>query len=99
MTTRKIVLGISFCLLLIPPAAPAEATPASSGEAQRIVSFLNQAIVWYRQQMVLQQVASDPTDILYVNQNRELSEEILRLSFDFARGRAQLLTATSGGDQ
>jgi small-conductance mechanosensitive channel len=96
-TIQKALLGIFLCFLLVPAAAAADSTPAAPGEAQRIISFLNQTIVWYQQQLSLQQVASEPSDILYVNENRELADESLRQSFDFARARAQILNATVTG--
>jgi hypothetical protein len=86
MTIKKASLGVFLCLFLI-PVASADSAPAPQGETQRIISFLNQTIVWYRQQLALQQAATDPSDILYVNENRELTDEILRQSFDFARAR------------
>jgi small-conductance mechanosensitive channel len=95
MTIKKTLPAILVFLFLISAAASDDSAPAQQGETQRIVSFLNQTIVWYRQQIALQQVATEPSDVLYVNQNRELADEILRQSFDFARGRAQILAATS----
>jgi small-conductance mechanosensitive channel len=38
-------------------------------------------------------VATDPSDVLFVNDNRQTANSILRLSFDFARADAQLLAA------
>src|SRR5437660_2666415 len=39
-----------------------------------------------------EQLATDPTDILFVNDGRQTANQALRLSFDFARADAQLLT-------
>lgn len=78
-------------------------TTASNGE--EIIPFLNQTIEWYRQITVQQQLASEPSDVLFLNDNRQIADQVVRLSFDFARARAQALsnetsssgTATQGG--
>jgi small-conductance mechanosensitive channel len=85
---------ILVCLLLVPVAAPDDSTPSNAqSETQQIISFLNQTIVWYRAQIAMQQMATEPSDILYVNDNREIADEVVRQSFDFARARAQILMA------
>lgn len=72
--------------------------PSDSGD--EIIPFLNQNIVWHRQLTVLQQHATEPSDVLFFNDNRHLADQIVRLAFDFARARAQQLSAhgvTSSG--
>jgi len=92
----------SCCLLLFiilvvlsPTALSGEDSPQQQSEPQAILSFLNQTIVWYRQQGELKQLASDPSDVLFLNDNTQLADDIVRESFDFARARAQLLSASS----
>ena len=74
---------------------PTVSNPAPSGadlpNAQAIIAFLNQAIDWHRHIVVEEQLATDPTDTLYLNDDRQNSQQILQLSFDFARAAAQLL--------
>ena len=65
----------------------------SSPDAQSVISFLNQTIVWYRQLNTQQEVATEPGDVVFLNQNRQLADQVVRLSFDFARADAQLLSA------
>ena len=86
-----VIIGVSV-------ARCAESGPAS--ESQSLISFLNQTIVWYRQLTVEQQLATDPSDILFLNDNRQVADQIVRLSFDFARARAQVLSkeTASGPD-
>jgi small-conductance mechanosensitive channel len=64
-------------------------TTASNGED--IIPFLNQTIEWYRQITVQQQLATEPSDVLFLNDNRQIADQVVRLSFDFARARAQSL--------
>jgi len=65
--------------------------PSDNGD--EIIPFLNQNIVWYRQLTILQQNATEPSDVLFFNDNRHLADQIVRLAFDFARARAQQLSA------
>jgi small-conductance mechanosensitive channel len=65
----------------------------SSPDAQSVISFLNQTIVWYRQLTTQQEVVTEPSDVVFLNQNRQLADQVVRLSFDFARADAQLLNA------
>lgn len=77
-------------------------TPLKPDNPQDIIAFLNQTILWYRQLTVQQQLATEPSDVLFLNDNRQLADETVRLAFDFARAQAQVLartnpTAAAGG--
>jgi small-conductance mechanosensitive channel len=56
-----------------------------------VVAFLNQTIAWYRHFPVEEQLATEPRDVLFVDEDRRLSDQVLQLSFDFARAEAQNL--------
>ncbi len=63
-------------------------------DAQTIVAFLNQTIAWYRHLSVEQQLATEsnePTDVVFLRDDRQLADQIVRLSFDFARTEAELM--------
>ena len=60
---------------------------------QQVLSYLNQSIDWYRHLAIEEQIAADPTDILFVNDDRQMANQIIRQSFDFARAAAQNTTA------
>jgi small-conductance mechanosensitive channel len=70
--------------------SPAKAPP---GGAEDIISFLNQTIVWSRQLSAEQQLVSEPSDALFLNDSRQLADQVVRLGFDFARARAQALAS------
>lgn len=55
--------------------------------------FLDQTLTWYRQMGVTQQIASDPSEVTIVTDNRQLGMQIVRLSFDFARAEADAITS------
>lgn len=67
------------------------ATPVVD-HGEDIIPFLNQTLVWYRQ-VVAQQAASEPSDLIFLNDSRRIADQAVRLSFDFARARAQALAA------
>jgi small-conductance mechanosensitive channel len=64
--------------------------PASASD---IISFLNQTIVWSRQLSAQQQLVDEPSDALFLNDSRQIADQVVRLAFDFARARAQALAA------
>src|SRR5262249_24098089 len=52
-----------------------------------------QSVVWHRELTAQQQLVSEPADVLFLRDNRQLADQIVRLSFDFARARAQTLAS------
>jgi Mechanosensitive ion channel len=61
---------------------------------QQVITFLTESIDWYRYLSVEQQIATDPVDLLFLDDNQPIGAQIVRLSFDFARADASLV-ATS----
>lgn len=72
--------------------------PSPQNESQKLIAFLNQTIVWYRQFNSLQQLGNEPSDILFLNDNRAAADEIVRLAFDYARARAQVIVGQESGN-
>ena len=77
-------------------------TPQSSyqlpSDAQ-VVGYLLQSVSWYRHVYTERQVANDPEDLVFLNDNQAIEGQIVRLSFDFAKADAALAkTATSPHD-
>jgi small-conductance mechanosensitive channel len=70
------------------------AQSASNGlpDAARVIGYLNQTLGWHRQIAVEEQLATDPPDTLFVSDNKQLDVEIVRLSFDFARAAAAVIS-------
>jgi small-conductance mechanosensitive channel len=84
-----IVLIAAACLQLT---AQAPSTVLATQNPQDVIAYLNQNIDWYRHLVNEEGIASDPSDVLYVNDNRQTASQIVRLSFEFARAAAQLAT-------
>jgi small-conductance mechanosensitive channel len=81
-----------ICLVSLALGLTAIADDASPNPPD-LIGYLNQTIVWYRQLTRQQQLATQPSDILFLNDNREIADQVVRLAFDFARARAQALVA------
>lgn len=92
---RKVILFAATAVLLLtssPGFAQNEPAPARSN-SDEIISFLNQTIIWHRQLNAQRQLATQPSDILFLNDNRQLADQVVRLAFDHARAHAQALAA------
>ncbi|HEU4415123.1 MAG TPA: mechanosensitive ion channel family protein, partial [Candidatus Angelobacter sp.] len=93
-------LVAAFILLLAAAMSLAQAgNPAAPPpNSEEIIPFLNQTIVWSRQLTTEQQLVTEPSDALFLNDSRQIADQAVKLSFDFARARAKDLMAQSGGN-
>jgi hypothetical protein len=65
----------------------------------QVIGYLLQSETWYRHLYTERQVASDPGDLVFLNDNQALESQIAKLSFEFAKADAALAkTATSPHD-
>src|SRR6266849_968879 len=65
----------------------------------QVIGYLLQSVTWYRHLYTEQQVASDPGDLVFLNDNQALESQIVKLSFEFAKADSALAkTATSPHD-
>lgn len=84
-------LGISGGIPAFPQ-NPSASAPAKLMSASQVIQFLNQTIKWHRQLSAEQRIAFEPDDQLVVYNNRQLADQVVRLSFDFARAEADILS-------
>ncbi|HEY2031225.1 MAG TPA: mechanosensitive ion channel family protein [Myxococcales bacterium] len=82
-------------LILLAFAARADAPQAPS---DALLDDLNQTIQWYRRIAGEAALATEPSDVLYLNDNLSIARQVLGLEFDFARADAALLTAADQND-
>ena len=68
-----------------------QSAPTSGSDAQDVLQFLNQTIEWYRGLSVEAQVASEPSGVLVLNDDRTNADQVVRMGFDHARGEADIL--------
>jgi len=65
----------------------------------QVIGYLLQSVNWCRHRYTERQVAGDPGDLVFLNDNQALESQIVKLSFEFARADAALAkTATSPHD-
>src|SRR5215471_16042100 len=88
--TALIVLGLMpYTASQSPPAKPATASAAI--QPSDIIEFLSRTIAWYRQLAVEQQLATEPADLTFMQENRRVAAQVVQLAFEYARAQAQLL--------
>jgi Mechanosensitive ion channel len=65
----------------------------------QVIGYLLQSVNWYRHVYTERQVASDPADLVFLNDNQAIESQIVKLSFEFAKADAALAkTASSAHD-
>src|ERR1700758_4574092 len=80
MLVAFITVGLSAQI-----ASPAADLPTN----QQVLGLLTESIEWYRHCAIEQQFATDPADLVFVEDNRPRAAEIVELSFEFARADAR----------
>jgi len=85
---RKIAL---FMLIVIPLPA-ADQPPAE----EPILEHLNQAIAWYRRLAAQAQVATEASDVIFIDHDIQLARQAVAQAFDGARALASLGSAAPG---
>jgi len=58
----------------------------ASGE---IIGFLTKTIDWYHQTAAEQQIANEPADVTFVDEDQRVAPQVVQQAFDFARQQAQ----------
>jgi len=63
--------------------------PSTNPDSAEVIHFLDQTISWYHQLSIQQQIATEPNDLMVVYDNRQIADQVVRLSFDFARAETE----------
>ena len=75
-----------FLLSLVTVGLSAEVSPSTPDlPNQQVLAFLTHSIEWYRNRAIERQIATEPVDQVFLEDNRRTALQIIRLSFDFAR--------------
>ena len=91
----RIGLAVGFSTLLL--AQSRNAPPPPLPNSGQLLGFLNQTVGWYGRLDAEGQLADQPTDVLYVNDDRQLATQVVARSFEFAKAYAQLLAQEVSG--
>ena len=88
---RCALLVVIFATLpiAVPGIGLSQAAPPTAPDPSGIIQYLSQTINWYRELNLEHQIATDPSDILVIDDDRQLADQVVRLAFDFARAQAQ----------
>jgi small-conductance mechanosensitive channel len=86
---RKTIVSLLFTVTVLPAAWPQQQEAPGASNAQNVLQFLDQTIVWYRHIAIEREAASTPSDVFFANDNAQIGDQIVRLSFDFARAEEQ----------
>lgn len=96
---RLFLLAIFLLIFLGSSQALPQNPPESVPKASDIVNYLTETIRWYRGMNVEQQIADEPGDVTFLNENRRISSEIVRIPFDFARLMSRNKSMEPKGDE
>jgi hypothetical protein len=101
LSSKPKLTNARYLLLLVVLAAglSAEVSPAVSNlpSNQQVLAFLSESIDWYRYCAIERQVATEPGDLVFLEDNRPVAAQIVRLSFDFARADASIQATSPAG--
>jgi hypothetical protein len=61
----------------------------------QVIGYLLQSISWYRHAYAERQVANEPADLIFLNDNQAIEAQIVKLSFEFGKADAALARTTS----
>jgi hypothetical protein len=78
---------VIFLFVASGAAIPQNAEPSTLASAD-ILRFLTETISWYRQTSGEQELVTQPSDLTFFEDNRQVATQVVRLAFDFARQQA-----------
>jgi hypothetical protein len=86
------------CAILAAPMVGGVSADTLTGSHQppsnaQVIGYLLQSVNWYRHVYSERQVATEPADLMFLDDNRAIEQQIVKLSFDFAKADAGLETA------
>jgi hypothetical protein len=60
-----------------------------------VIDYLIQSVNWYRHVYAERQVANEPTDFMFLDNNQTIERQIVKLSFEFAKADAMVETSAA----
>jgi len=58
-----------------------------------VIGYLIQSVNWYRHVYAERQVANEPTDFMFLDDNQAIEQQIVKLAFEFAKADAMVETS------
>lgn len=78
------------------PVPTPAASPAARFERAAVIDYLSDIIGWRRRLGIEARAASDPVEILFVSDDRQMAGEVVALAFQYARAEAALIKSMYG---
>ena len=86
------------CIIAGTAALAAPQDNSTPPDSSKVIQFLNQTIDWYRTVGTQQQVSRNRDVVTVGVDNRRMANQIVRLSFDFARAEADSISKTNNAN-
>ena len=98
---RRLLAGAALILALSwgAPASSLAASAAVPLTAAGTIQMLDETIDWYRTLGIQQQVANEPSDLLFLYDNRRTANQVIGLAFDIAKADAEILAKQSSSSE
>ena len=88
-TTLLLVLASGLHAQAPTPGNASAPPQAPLAEPSQVIQFLSKSISWYRQLGVEQQLATQPSDLSFLDQDRRVADQVVQQAFEYARAQAQ----------
>jgi len=88
LVLRQLRRGALLAVLALSLAAAQSMPGFNAGE---VIQFVSKTSDWYRQAQLEQQIADEPTDLIYLADQQRMADQIVRWGFEFARQTEPLL--------
>jgi small-conductance mechanosensitive channel len=99
-SNRRLVIFATLLVVCLGGSQVLSQNPPESGpKSVNVAEYLTETISWYRGTTIEQQIANEPGDVTFLNENRRISSQIVRFAFDFARLVEQSESRQAKGSQ
>src|ERR1700691_3782185 len=90
----------AYCAIVVAAMAGIISADASPSTYQlpsnsEVIGYLLQSVNWYRHAYAERQVANESADLEFLDDNRAIERQIVKLSFEFAKANVVLQTSTA----
>jgi len=101
LSKSKLYYAYVLLLPVLTVGLSAQVSPAASDlpSNQQVIALLMESIEWYRHRAIERQIATNPADLAFLEDNRHIAAQIVQLSFDFARADASIAAAPAGNQK
>src|SRR5438309_6668562 len=72
------------------PSSSSSFQSSSYQDPSKIIQFLSSSVSWYRDRASEQKLATEPSDLGYIQENSRLADQVVQQAFEYARSEEQL---------